>query len=83
MLNRELWAVSGILLVATAMAQQPKVKDQGEYDLYNGVLQAQNDPNKQLQLLNTWKEKYPDSEFKQVRADLFVRDYLALNQPEG
>jgi tetratricopeptide (TPR) repeat protein len=71
-----------LALVATALAQQqPKVKDRVEYDLYNSVLQAQNDPSKQLQLLNTWKEKYPDSEFKQVRADLFAQDYLALNQP--
>jgi TolA-binding protein len=64
-----------------AQTQHPRVKDQGEYDLYNGVLQAQNDPNKQLQLLNTWKEKYPDSDFKLVRANLFAKDYLALNQP--
>ncbi len=64
-----------------AQQQHPKVKDQGEYDLYNSVLKTQTDPNKQLQLLNTWKEKYPDSEFKLVRADLFAKDYLALNQP--
>jgi tetratricopeptide (TPR) repeat protein len=86
MLNRSLIALSGIVLAVTALAQQadvkgPRVKDQGEYDLYNSVLQSQNDPNKQLQLLNTWKEKYPDSDFKQVRADLFAKDYLALNQP--
>jgi hypothetical protein len=86
MLNRILRAPSfvvlavGILKVG-GLAQQPRVKDQGEYDLYTSVLQAQNDPNKQLQLLSTWKEKYPDSEFKQVREDLFAKDYLALNQP--
>jgi TolA-binding protein len=75
--------VAGVLLAASALAQpqQPKVKDQGEYDIYNSVLQAQNDPSKQLQLLNTWKEKYPDSDFKLVRANLFAKDYLALNQP--
>src|ERR1700733_4866691 len=81
MLNRSVAALSGFLLAAAGLAQQPQVKDQGEYDLYNSVLQTQNDPNKQLQLLNTWKEKYPDSEFKLVRADLFAKDYLALNQP--
>jgi tetratricopeptide (TPR) repeat protein len=81
MLNRILRASLFVVLVVEGLAQQPKVKDQGEYDLYNSVLQAQNDPNKQLQLLNTWKEKYPDSDFKQVRADLIAKDYLALNQP--
>ena len=81
MSNRVL-IVSASLWVAASMAQQqPKVKDQGEYDIYNSVLQSQNDPNKQLQLLSTWKEKYPDSDFKVVRADLFAKDYLALNQP--
>jgi tetratricopeptide (TPR) repeat protein len=79
MLNRQL--LTAAFLAATAMAQQPHVKDQGEYDLYNSVLQSQSDPNKLLQLLNTWKEKYPDSDFKQIRADLFAKDYLALNQP--
>ena len=69
----------GLLLAGTAWGQ--KVKDQAEYDLYNSVLQTQNDPSKQLQLLNRWKELYPDSEFKLVRADLFAKDYLALNQP--
>src|SRR5580704_9854375 len=81
MLNRNLKVLSGIVLAVAGLAQQPRVKDQGEYDLYNNVLQTQNDANKQLQLLNTWKEKYPDSDFKQVRADLFAKDYLALNQP--
>ena len=87
MSSRIFRACSAIALAALALqqssvlAQQPKVKDQGEYDLYNSVQQAQNDPNKQLQLLNTWKEKYPESDFKQVRADLFAKDYLALNQP--
>ena len=83
MSNRFLKIATGLLLTGCAAfaQQQPKVKDQGEYDLYNSILQSQNDPNKQLQLLNTWKEKYPDSEFKLVRAGLFARDYLALNQP--
>jgi tetratricopeptide (TPR) repeat protein len=81
-LNRFFIAVPGVLWAAAAVAQQqPNWKNQGEYDLYTSISQAQNDPSKQLQLLNTWKEKYPDSEFKVVRADLFAKDYLALNQP--
>lgn len=51
-----------------AQGQQPqkKVKDQGEYDLFNSVLK-ETDPNKKLALLNTWKQKYPESEFKDDR----------------
>jgi tetratricopeptide (TPR) repeat protein len=78
-LNRILWVISGVAILCAQ--QQPKWKDRTEYDLYNSVLQTQNDPNKQLQILNTWKEKYPDSDYKVVRAGLFAKDYLALNQP--
>jgi tetratricopeptide (TPR) repeat protein len=81
-MNRYLRAGAGLLFAGMAIAQQQsKWKDQAEYDLYNSISQAQNDPNKQLQLLKSWKEKYPDSEFKVVRADQFAKDYLALNQP--
>jgi len=73
--------LAALLAAVLPAQQQPKVKDQGEYDLYNGVIQSQNDPNKQIQLLNTWKEKYPESDFKLLRANLFAKDYLALNQP--
>lgn len=81
MLNRIIVAMALGMAIHSALAQQPKVKDQGEYDLYNSILQSQSDANKLLQLLQTWKEKYPDSDFKLIRADLFAKTYLALNQP--
>ena len=59
---------------------QKKVKDQGEYDLYNAVVK-ETDPNKQLQLLQTWKEKYPDSDYKEERADMVAEDYNKLGKP--
>ncbi|MDQ6707350.1 MAG: hypothetical protein M3Z85_15405, partial [Acidobacteriota bacterium] len=46
--------------------KQKKVKDQGEYDIYTSV-SKETDPNKKLALLATWKEKYPDSDFKNER----------------
>lgn len=57
-------------------AQQPqkKVKDQAEYDLFNGVLKA-TDPNKKLELLTTWKQKYPDSDFKDDRLVYLIQTY--------
>ncbi|HZT33149.1 MAG TPA: hypothetical protein VFA33_24895 [Bryobacteraceae bacterium] len=64
---------------ARAQAAQPhqkRVKDQGEYDLYNSVLK-ETDPAKKLQYLNTWTEKYPDTDFKEERLQL----YNQLNQP--
>jgi tetratricopeptide (TPR) repeat protein len=64
-------------------AQKPakKVKDQGEYDIYNAVLKAKDDPNKQLQLLQTWKETYPDSDYKEDRAAIVAQDYATLGKP--
>jgi tetratricopeptide (TPR) repeat protein len=70
-------------LIATplfAQAPQKKVKDQGEYDIYNAV-SKETDPNKQLQLLQTWKEKYPDSDFKEDRAAMVAQDYAKLGKP--
>jgi hypothetical protein len=62
---------------AQAAAQpQKKVKDQGEYDLYNSVLK-ETDPAKKLQYLNSWTEKYPETDFKEERLQL----YNQLNQP--
>lgn len=57
-------------------APQKKVKDQGEYDLYNSAVTA-TDPSKKLQYLNQWTEKYPDTDFKEERLQL----YDQVNQP--
>ena len=87
MLHRVLKSVLGIGFVAGliamplfAQAPQKKVKDQGEYDIYNAV-SKETDPNKQLQLLQTWKEEYPDSDFKEDRAAMVAQDYAKLGKP--
>lgn len=56
--------------MAMAQAPAPKapaVKDQGEYDLTQAI-QKEKDPQKQLELLKQWEQKYPDSDFKGMRA---------------
>ena len=85
MLHRFVKSVLGLgiatgLVFTPIFAQQPqkKVKDQGEYDIYTAV-SKETDPNKQLQLLQTWKEKYPDSDFKEDRAAMVAQDYAKLN----
>ena len=86
MLHRVVKGVLGIGLAAAFIAMpllaqaQKKVKDQGEYDLYNAVVK-ETDPNKQLQLLQTWKEKYPDSDYKEERAVMVSQDYVKLGKP--
>ncbi len=66
------------LLIAGAWAQAPKapaVKDQGEYDLTQAITK-ETDPQKKLDLLNQWEQKYPESDFKTTRT-------LYMMQAEG
>lgn len=53
-----------------------KVKDQGEYDLYNNVVK-ETDPAKKLQYLNQWVEKYPETDYQEEQ----LQFYNQLNQP--
>jgi tetratricopeptide (TPR) repeat protein len=69
--------LTGAAYQAHAQAQpQKKVKDQGEYDLYNNALK-ETDPAKAVQILNQWVEKYPDTDFQDERLQL----YNKFNQP--
>ena len=57
-------------------AQAKQWKDRAEYDLSDSILKEQNATTK-LQLLKTWKEKYPTSDFK-VDRQLQVMDAYRL-----
>ena len=69
---------------SAALAQTPpktkQVKDQAEYDLYKSATTTA-DASKRLPILNTWKEKYPESDFKEERLLIYLTTYQALNQP--
>lgn len=69
-LSKKLAAVVtvGLLAGAALVAQKaPAVKDQGEYDLTQAITKEK-DPQKQLDLLHQWEQKYPDSDFKGQRS---------------
>ncbi len=86
-------ALAGVILGSAQTASQPadsgkaaapaekkkNYKDQQEYTLYDSV-SKETDANKKLALLNTWKEKYPDSDFKIDRLQLYLLTYQQLNQ---
>ena len=63
---------------APAQAQK-KVKDQGEYDLFNNATKEA-DPAKKIALLTTWKQKYPESDYKLERLQFMMQAYQALQQ---
>lgn len=52
-------------------AKQKNYKDRGEYELYSNVVKT-TDPQQRLQLLNTWQDKYPQSDFADDRLRYFV-----------
>jgi hypothetical protein len=52
---------------AQAPAKAPAVKDQGEYDIAQAA-GKETDPQKKLDLLHQWEQKYPDSDFKGSRS---------------
>ena len=50
--------------------------DRNEYDLVLKI-RVEASPRKQLELLNQWKQKYPQSAMRQVRRELFLSAYQA------
>jgi len=72
-----------------AAAQKPatpqkKVKDQIEYDLFNQVLkdQSANNPQKTITDLDTWAQKYPNSDYKDDRLYMYEDAYSKMNPPQ-
>lgn len=64
---------------AAPAEKKKQYKDQQEYTLYDSATK-ETDANKKLSLLNTWKEKYAESDFKLERTMLFLDTYQRLNQ---
>jgi tetratricopeptide (TPR) repeat protein len=73
--------VLSVMGVAIALAQpkEKKVKDQQEYDLYKNATTT-TDAAKRLPFLDQWKEKYPESDFKEERLVIYQTTYQALGQ---
>ena len=70
------------MALGTALAQAPKekkVKDQQEYDLYKSATTT-TDAAKRLPFLDQWKEKYPESDFKEERLVIYQTTYQTLGQ---
>src|SRR5579862_8405551 len=72
-------AQSGQAAPAAPQEKKKNYKDQQEYTLYDSATK-ESDANKKLQTLNTWKEKYPESDFKVERLKLYLDTYQKLGQ---
>lgn len=83
--------LAGWVAVAPARAQQPAAaagqapaknyKDRAEYDLFSKITQT-TDPKARLELLNTWQDKYPQTDFAAERLQIFVATLAQLAQPD-
>jgi hypothetical protein len=62
---------------AQAPAKAPAVKDQGEYDLTQAI-QKENDPQKKMDLLKQWEQKYAESDFKSNREVMMAQTEGAI-----
>lgn len=76
-----LWPAAQNQSRAQAPAQSTKQwKDREEFDLYDKISKEQN-PTQRLQLLDQWKQKYPDSQYKDVRLGVYIQTYQQAGQP--
>jgi hypothetical protein len=87
-------ALVGAFALACAYAQTPApaagadapkqkaVKDQGEFEIYNQAIKDATTPQKQVQDLDTWTQKYPESDFKDDRLYMYLDAYSKMQPPQ-
>ena len=65
-----------------AQQAKPDWKDRQEYDLYQ-LIDKETDPQKKLELLKQWTEKYPNTAFQELRLSKYLETYLATKDAAG
>lgn len=78
-------AIASLLGAAAWGQDQPQKspwKDRAEYDLYTSIAKEA-DPAKKLQLLNSYKEKYPETQFEEQILKFYLQTYGALKQTDN
>lgn len=66
---------------SSTSATPPKKYKDGEYEIVSQAYKDVSDPARQITDLDTWSQKYPDSDYKEDRTYLYVQAFLKLNQP--
>jgi TolA-binding protein len=74
---------AGTVQLAHGQAAKKNWKDQAEYDLFNSALKeiGANNFAKAISELDSWKQKYPASDFKDEATVLYVQAYAGAKQP--
>jgi hypothetical protein len=76
------WALLAQLAWTQGQQKQPQWKDRAEYDLYESITK-QADAKKALELLDSWKQKYPTSEYAEERLRWYIETHRKLNSAAG
>jgi tetratricopeptide (TPR) repeat protein len=74
------WLVGMALISAALFGQAKEWKDRAEYELVAEQIGKATDPNKKLELLNQWKQKYPSTNFSWERLGAFLVTYQQLGK---
>jgi tetratricopeptide (TPR) repeat protein len=78
-------AIAALMVVSlasalTAQDKKKEWKDRAEYDLYESVTKTQ-EPSQWLAILDKWKAQYAQSDYADVRRQMYLTTYRALNKP--
>jgi hypothetical protein len=63
-------------------AKQKAVKDQGEFEIYNQAIKDASNSQKEIQDLDAWAQKYPESDFKDDRLYMYMQAYSTMQPPQ-
>jgi tetratricopeptide (TPR) repeat protein len=88
-LLQRIWKVMAMVAIVSLVSvaawgqteKKKEWKDRAEYDLYAAITKEK-DPSKKLELLDTWKQKYPTSDYSQERLLFYIQTYKELRQGE-
>src|ERR1700694_2548175 len=72
-------AQAGAQAPATQNTGQKNWKDRAEYDLYDAITKDAS-PQTKLEKLKQWQDKYPTTDFVDLRQTAFLTTYAALGQ---
>ena len=66
-------------------APEKKVKDQGEYDISDAVVKdiLKKDFNQAIKDLDTWTQKYPDTDYRDDRVFEYLQAYAQATPPQS
>jgi hypothetical protein len=67
---------------AAPAAKKKQTKDHGEFEIYNQAIKDANNPTQLLKDLDTWTQKYPDTDYQDERAYMYMQAYSKIQPPQ-